>query len=184
MKTGIVYLVGAGPGDPELISIKGMRALREADCIIYDYLAEKSLLDGLDCEIIYVGKQGSDHTLRQDEINELIAKKALEGKTVARLKGGDPFIFGRGGEEAELLVEKKIPFVVIPGISSFYSAPAYAGIPLTHRDFSNAFEVISGHRRSDADDTEDVNFPEFDAEKNLCVPDGDEESPPYKQNTH
>jgi len=165
MKKGVVYLVGAGPGDPELISVKGMRVLHEADCIIYDYLAEKSLLDGLDCEIIYVGKQGSDHTLKQHEINELIAEKALEGKTVVRLKGGDPFIFGRGGEEAELLVEKKIPFVVIPGISSFYSAPAYAGIPLTHRDFSNAFEVISGHRRSDADDTEDVNFPEFDSEK-------------------
>jgi uroporphyrinogen III methyltransferase/synthase len=165
MKKGVVYLVGAGPGDPELISVKGMRVLREADCIIYDYLAEKSLLDGLDCEIIYVGKQGSNHTLKQDDINELIAVKALEGKTVVRLKGGDSFIFGRGGEEAELLVEKGIPFVVIPGISSFYSAPAYAGIPLTHRDFSNAFEVISGHRRSDADDTEDVNFPEFDPEK-------------------
>ncbi|HNX22832.1 MAG TPA: uroporphyrinogen-III C-methyltransferase [Spirochaetota bacterium] len=165
MRKGVVYLVGAGPGDPELISVKGMRVLREADCIIYDYLAEKSLLDGLSCEIIYVGKQGSDHTLKQDMINELIATKALEGKTVVRLKGGDPFIFGRGGEEAELLVEKQIPFEVIPGISSFYSAPAYAGIPLTHRDFSNAFEVISGHRRSDADDTEDVNFPEFDQEK-------------------
>jgi uroporphyrinogen III methyltransferase/synthase len=165
MKKGVVYLVGAGPGDPELISVKGMRVLREADCIIYDYLAEKSLLDGLDCEIIYVGKQGSNHTLKQDEINELIAAKALEGKTVVRLKGGDSFIFGRGGEEAELLVEKEIPFVIIPGISSFYSAPAYAGIPLTHRDFSNAFEVISGHRRSDADDTEDVNFPEFNPEK-------------------
>ena len=165
MNKGVVYLVGAGPGDPELISVKGMRVLREADCIIYDYLAEKSLLDGLNCEIIYVGKQGSNHTLKQDEINELIAAKALEGKTVVRLKGGDSFIFGRGGEEAELLVEKNIPFVVIPGISSFYSAPAYAGIPLTHRDFANAFEVISGHRRSDTDDTEDVNFPEFDAEK-------------------
>jgi len=165
MKAGVVYLVGAGPGDPELISVKGMRVLREADCIIYDYLAEKTLLDGLTCEIIYVGKQGNNHTLKQDEINELIAKKAIEGKTVVRLKGGDSFIFGRGGEEAELLVEKKIPFVVIPGISSFYSAPAYAGIPLTHRDFSNAFEVISGHRRSDADDTEDVNFPEFNSEK-------------------
>jgi len=168
MKKGIVYLVGAGPGDPELISIKGMKALREAHCIIYDYLAEKSLLDGLDCEIIYVGKQGSDHTLKQDEINELIAQKALEGKTVVRLKGGDPFIFGRGGEEAELLVEKGIPFAVIPGISSFYSAPAYAGIPITHRDFSNAFEVISGHRRSDADETEDVNFPEYNPEKTFA----------------
>ncbi len=168
MTTGTVYLVGAGPGDPELISVKGMRVLREADCVIYDYLAEKSLLDGLTCEIIYVGKQGSSHTLKQEEINELIAQKALDGKKVVRLKGGDPFIFGRGGEEAELLVERGIPFVIVPGISSFYSAPAYAGIPLTHRDFSNAFEVISGHRRSDSDDEEDVNFPEYDAEKTFA----------------
>ncbi len=162
---GFVYLVGAGPGDPELISVKGMRVLREADCIIYDYLAEKSLLTGLKCELIYVGKQGSDHTLKQEEINSLIVQKAGEGKTIVRLKGGDPFIFGRGGEEAEELVEAGIPFAVIPGISSFYSAPAYAGIPLTHRDFSSAFEVVSGHRRSDTDNTEDVNFPEYDPEK-------------------
>ena len=162
---GFVYLVGAGPGDPELLTLKGMRVLREADCVIYDYLAEKSLLSGLDCELIYVGKQGSDHTLKQDEINKLIVDKAREGKTIVRLKGGDPFIFGRGGEEAEELIEAGIPFAVIPGISSFYSAPAYAGIPLTHRDFSNAFEVVSGHRRSDADETEDVNFPEYDPEK-------------------
>lgn len=168
MSSGIVYLVGAGPGDPELISVKGARLLREADCVIYDYLAERSLLDGLSCEIIYVGKQGSNHTLKQDEINELIAQKALDGKRVVRLKGGDPFIFGRGGEEAELLIEKGIPFVIVPGISSFYSAPAYAGIPLTHRDFSNAFEVISGHRRSDSDDTEDVNFPEYNPEKTFA----------------
>jgi len=165
---GFVYLVGAGPGDPELISVKGMRVLREADCVIYDYLAEKSLLSGLTSELIYVGKQGSDHTLKQEEINSLIIKKAREGKIIVRLKGGDPFIFGRGGEEAEELVEAGIPFAVIPGISSFYSAPAYAGIPLTHRDFSNAFEVVSGHRRSDADDTEDVNFPEYDPEKTFA----------------
>ncbi len=165
---GFVYLVGAGPGDPELISVKGMRVLREADCVIYDYLAEKSLLSGFTCELIYVGKQGSAHTLKQDEINSLIVQKAREGKTIVRLKGGDPFIFGRGGEEAEELVEAGIPFAVIPGISSFYSAPAYAGIPLTHRDFSNAFEVVSGHRRSDADDAEDVNFPEYDPEKTFA----------------
>ncbi len=165
---GFVYLVGAGPGDPELISVKGMRALREADCVIYDYLAEKSLLNGLTCELIYVGKQGGDHTLKQEEINRLIIQKAAEGKTIVRLKGGDPFIFGRGGEEAEELLEAGIPFAVVPGISSFYSAPAYAGIPLTHRDFSNAFEVVSGHRRSDADDTEDVNFPDYDPEKTFA----------------
>ncbi|HQO40860.1 MAG TPA: uroporphyrinogen-III C-methyltransferase, partial [Spirochaetota bacterium] len=165
MITGIVYLVGAGPGDPELISVKGRRVLAEADCVIYDYLADKSLVQNLKCELIYVGKQGGNHTLRQDDISELVAAKALEGKKVVRLKGGDPFIFGRGGEEAELLVEKNVPFEIVPGVSSFYSAPAYAGIPLTHRDFSNAFEVISGHRRSDADDTEDVNFPEYNPEK-------------------
>ena len=168
MTTGIVYLVGAGPGDPELISVKGRRVLTEADCVIYDYLADKSLVQNLKCELIYVGKQGSNHTLKQDEISELVAQKALEGKKVVRLKGGDPFIFGRGGEEAELLVEKNVPFVIIPGISSFYSAPAYAGIPLTHRDFSSAFEVISGHRRSDADDTEDVNFPDYNPEKTFA----------------
>jgi len=165
MKKGVVYLVGAGPGDPGLISVKGKEILNYADCIIYDYLAEKSLLDELNCELIYVGKEGSNHTLKQDEINELIASKALEGKTVVRLKGGDPFIFGRGGEEAEILSRQGIPFVIIPGISSIYSAPAYAGIPLTHRDFANAFEVISGHRRSDSDDTEDVNFPDYNPEK-------------------
>ena len=165
---GFVYIVGAGPGDPELISVRGMRVLHEADCVIYDYLAEKSLLNGLDCELIYAGKQGSNHTLKQDEINSLIVKKAGEGKTIVRLKGGDPFIFGRGGEEAEELAAAGIPFAVIPGISSFYSAPAYAGIPLTHRDFSNAFEVVSGHRRSDADETEDVNFPEYDPEKTFA----------------
>ena len=168
MTTGIVYLVGAGPGDPELISVKGQRVLAEADCVIYDYLANKSLVQNLKCELIYVGKQGSNHTLRQDDISELVAAKALEGKKVVRLKGGDPFIFGRGGEEAELLVEKNVPFEIVPGISSFYSAPAYAGIPLTHRDFSNAFEVISGHRRSDTDDTEDVNFPEYNPEKTFA----------------
>ncbi|HPP96086.1 MAG TPA: uroporphyrinogen-III C-methyltransferase, partial [Spirochaetota bacterium] len=146
---GIVYLVGAGPGDPELISIKGKRLLQEADCVIYDYLAEKSLVSDLRCELIYVGKQGSNHTMTQDEINSLMLSKALEGKKVVRLKGGDPFIFGRGGEEAEELAKAGIPFVVVPGISSFYSAPAYAGIPVTHRDFANAFEVISGHRRDD-----------------------------------
>lgn len=165
MKKGMVYLVGAGPGDPELISLKAIRALDEADCIIYDYLADKSFVQGRRCEVIYVGKQGSSHTLAQDEINALIIKKAMEGKTVVRLKGGDPFIFGRGGEEAEELEASGIPFVIIPGVSSFYSAPAYAGIPLTHRDFANAFEVVSGHRRADAEDDDDVNFPEYNPEK-------------------
>jgi len=162
MKNGFVYLVGAGPGDPELITLKAMNAMAEADCIIYDFLANPSLLSEFDCEKIYVGKKGSDHTLRQEEINSLIIKKAKEGKVIVRLKGGDPFIFGRGGEEAEDLVDAGIPFSIVPGISSFYSAPAYAGIPITHRGYANALEVITGHRRADASVEDDVNFPEYD----------------------
>ena len=165
MKKGFVYLAGAGPGDPELITVKAARVLSEADCIIYDYLANNALLALYDCEKIYVGKQGNDHTLPQDNINELIIEKASQGKVVVRLKGGDPFIFGRGGEEAEELLSAGIPFAIIPGISSFYSAPAYAGIPVTHRDFSNAIEVITGHRRAEASDDEDINFPEYNSEK-------------------
>ncbi|MCU0822691.1 MAG: uroporphyrinogen-III C-methyltransferase, partial [Spirochaetes bacterium] len=167
MKKGIVYLVGAGPGDPGLFTVKSIEVMKSADCIIYDYLANNALLSQIDCEKIYVGKKGSDHTLPQDEINRLIIKKAMEGKTVVRLKGGDPFIFGRGGEEAEELLEAGIPFSIIPGISSFYSSPAYAGIPLTHRDFANAFEVITGHRRDDASEGEDINFPEYDPHKSF-----------------
>jgi len=165
MKKGFVYLVGAGPGDPELITVKALRALEEADVIVYDFLANSILLDKYSCEKIYVGKSGSNHTLTQDEINQLIIDKALEGKTVTRLKGGDPFIFGRGGEEAEELVDAGIAFAVVPGISSFYSAPAYAGIPVTHRDHANALEVITGHRRADGSDDDDVNFPEYDSDR-------------------
>lgn len=161
--TGVVYLVGAGPGDPELITMKATRLLREADVIVYDYLAEEQLLRDSSAEKIYVGKQGSNHTLTQDEINALIVKKAQEGKNVVRLKGGDTFIFGRGGEEAQELVQAGIPFEVVPGISSFYAAPAYAGIPITHRDFASSFEVISGHRRADGE--EDVNFPDYNDNK-------------------
>ncbi len=165
MKKGFVYLVGAGPGDPELITVKALRALGEADVIVYDFLANDLLLTDFNCEKIYVGKKGGDHTLTQEKINDLIIEKALEGKTVTRLKGGDPFIFGRGGEEAEDLVDAGIPFAVVPGISSFYSAPAYAGIPITHRDHANALEVITGHRRADASMDDDVNFPEYDSDR-------------------
>ena len=162
MKKGFVYLVGAGPGDPELITVKALNALARADCIIYDYLANPLLVEEYDCEKIYVGKSGGNHTLSQEEINKLVVREAGDGKIVTRLKGGDPFIFGRGGEEAESLVEAGIPFCIVPGIASFYSAPAYAGIPLTHRDYANALEVVTGHRRTDVDKDEDVNFPEYD----------------------
>lgn len=165
MKKGFVYLIGAGPGDPLLISQKAIEAIQSADCIIYDFLANPGLLNNEASEIIYVGKKGSDHTLSQDEINRLIIEKAQAGKVVARLKGGDPFIFGRGGEEAEDLVAAGISFAVIPGISSFYSAPAYAGIPLTHRDCANSFEVITGHRRADAGESEDINYPDYNTHK-------------------
>lgn len=164
MKSGIVFLVGAGPGDNGLISEKALQLLNTADCVIYDYLSSQSFVERLACEKIFVGKKGSDHTLPQEEINKLIIRKAQEGKRVVRLKGGDPFIFGRGGEEAEELVKAGVKFSIIPGISSFYSAPAYAGIPLTHRDFANSFEVITGHRRDDSPD-EEINFPEYNEHK-------------------
>lgn len=162
-QTGFVYLVGAGPGDPGLLSIKAKECIESADCIIYDYLANPLFLANTNAECIYVGKQGSQHTLSQEEINQLLIQKAKQGKLVVRLKGGDPFIFGRGGEEAEELVAAGIPFAVVPGISSFYSALAYAGIPITHRDYAASFEVITGHRRGDSDD--DITLPDYSEQK-------------------
>ncbi|MCX7679008.1 MAG: uroporphyrinogen-III C-methyltransferase [Spirochaetes bacterium] len=160
-KVGKVYLVGAGPGDPGLITIRALEAIRSADCIIYDFLANPTLLSNHRGELIYVGKKGGDHTLPQDHINKLMIEKAKEGKIVVRLKGGDPFIFGRGGEEAEELIRHSIPFEIIPGISSFYAVPAYAGIPITHRDFADRFEVITGHRRSDTEELLEIGLPEY-----------------------
>ncbi|MEJ2154841.1 MAG: uroporphyrinogen-III C-methyltransferase [Desulfobacteraceae bacterium] len=144
---GLVYLVGAGPGDPGLITTKGMRCIETADVLIYDYLAAKTFLNHTrpECEHIYVGKKGGDHTLSQDGINQLIVDKAREGKIITRLKGGDPFIFGRGGEEAEVLVEADIPFEVVPGVTSAIAGPAYAGIPLTHRQFTSTLAFVTGH---------------------------------------
>src|SRR4030042_4364042 len=134
MKAGKVYLIGAGPGDPGLITVKGLNCLRKADVVVYDYLANEEFLKSVPqgVERIYVGKKGGDHTLSQQEINFLIADKARKGKIVARLKGGDPFIFGRGGEEAEELAEEGIPFEIVPGFTSAIAVPAYAGIPSTH----------------------------------------------------
>lgn len=145
--SGKVYLIGAGPGDPGLITVKGRRCIETADVVIYDYLASPLLLKyaAPDAEMIYVGKKGGDHTLSQDGINALIVEKAKTGRTVARLKGGDPFIFGRGGEEAEVLIEAGIPFEVVPGVTSAIAAPAYAGIPLTHRKYTSTLAFITGH---------------------------------------
>ncbi len=153
MKKGKVYLTGAGPGAKDLISLKAIEKIKIADVIIYDYLANNKFLDFAkkDAEIIYVGKQGGCHTLKQGEINKLIIQKAKEGKNVVRLKGGDPYIFGRGGEEAEELVEENIEFEVIPGITAASAATAYAGIPLTHRDFTASVAFITGHEREDSE---------------------------------
>lgn len=144
---GKVYLIGAGPGDPGLITVKGLECVKKADVIIYDYLANERILDHRrpDAELIYVGKQGSRHTLPQNEINSLIVKKAKEGKIVARLKGGDPFIFGRGGEEAEELVDNGIPFEIVPGVTAATAVPTYAGIPLTHREHTASVAFVTGH---------------------------------------
>ena len=144
---GTVYLIGAGPGDPGLITVKGLEKIRTADVIIYDYLADERLIQEAKptAELIYVGKKGSDHTLEQSNINELLVRKAMEGKSVARLKGGDPYVFGRGGEEAEALADSKVPFEVIPGVTSAVAAPAYAGIPVTHRDHTSMVTFITGH---------------------------------------
>jgi uroporphyrinogen III methyltransferase / synthase len=142
-----VYLVGAGPGDPGLLTLKGKICIQKADTVIYDYLASKELLKyaSADAELIYVGKKGGDHTLSQDGINSLLVEKAKQGLVVTRLKGGDPFIFGRGGEEAEELIKAGIEFEIVPGISSAIAAPAYAGIPLTHRQFTSNVAFVTGH---------------------------------------
>ncbi len=143
---GKVYLVGAGPGDPGLITVKGVEALRRAQCVIYDFLASARLLDHAPpgVEAIYVGKKGSERSITQAEINALIIERARRGRVVVRLKGGDPFIFGRGAEEAEALVEAGIAFEIIPGVTSAIGAPAYAGIPLTHRDLASSVTFITG----------------------------------------
>jgi uroporphyrin-III C-methyltransferase len=145
--TGKVILVGAGPGDPGLITVKGLRALRAADVVVYDRLAAPELLDEAqqDAERIDAGKEPTQHRLSQDSINDLMIAKAQAGQTVVRLKGGDPFIFGRGGEEALACFAAGVPFEIVPGVSSAHAAPAYAGIPLTYRGLSSAFTVFTGH---------------------------------------
>ncbi len=147
MKRGKVYLVGAGPGDPGLITVKGLECLRKADVVIYDRLVDDSLLEEAspDAEKIYVGKGRGCHAMEQKEINLLLISKAREGKKVVRLKGGDPFVLGRGGEEAEVLAANESPFEIVPGVSSAYAVPAYAGIPVTHRRLASSFTVITGH---------------------------------------
>lgn len=148
-KKGFVYLVGAGPGDPGLFTIKGKELLERAEVVVYDRLVSPEIIAWANpqAEMIYVGKESSRHTLSQDEINALLAEKAAQGKMVVRLKGGDPFVFGRGGEEALYVRERGFGFAVVPGISSAIAVPAYAGIPVTHRDATSSFAVITGHEK-------------------------------------
>jgi uroporphyrin-III C-methyltransferase len=152
MVRGKVYLVGAGPGDPKLLTLRAAELLAKADIVIYDRLVGSSILKlaPKSAKKIYVGKRSGKHEVPQDKINELIVKAAGEGLRIVRLKGGDPFLFGRGGEEAEVLVENNIAFELVPGVTSAIATPEYAGIPLTHRDYASAVAVVTGHRAGDS----------------------------------
>ena len=147
---GKVYLVGAGPADPDLITVKGLRCLRTADIVVYDSLVSPQLLEEVrpQAECIYVGKRPGRHCMKQEQINALLIHYAQQGYTVVRLKGGDPFVFGRGGEEALALAQVGIPFEVVPGVSSAIAVPAYAGIPVTHRHLASSMTIVTGHEDS------------------------------------
>ncbi|MDQ0971812.1 uroporphyrin-III C-methyltransferase [Neobacillus niacini] len=145
---GKAYIVGAGPGDPELITVKALRCIQNADVILYDRLVNPELLKEAkrNCHLIYCGKQPNYHTLQQETINHLLVKYTKQGKNVVRLKGGDPFVFGRGAEEVEALMENGLSVEVVPGITAGIAAPAYAGIPITHRELGSSFAVVTGHK--------------------------------------
>lgn len=150
---GKVYLVGAGPGDPDLITVKGLKAIQQSDFILYDRLVNKKLLNHAPetAKLVYCGKSPNHHFMKQEEINNLLVSLASKGGTVTRLKGGDPLIFGRGGEEAEALAKSGVQFEIVPGITSGAAAPAYAGIPVTHRDFSSSVAFVSGMVKKNVD---------------------------------
>jgi uroporphyrin-III C-methyltransferase len=150
---GKVYLVGAGPGDPELITVKGLRCLKQADVILYDRLVNPILLENAKegAQLVYCGKLPHYHTMKQETINHFLVKYAKKGYQVVRLKGGDPFVFGRGGEEAEECRKHNVPFEIVPGITAGIAASAYAGIPVTHRSLSKSFAFITGHQAGDVE---------------------------------
>jgi uroporphyrinogen III methyltransferase / synthase len=152
---GRVALVGAGPGDPGLMTVRGMALLRQADVIVYDRLVDPRLLDEASPRAlrIFAGKAGGSHTLPQAEINTLLVSQARRGRRVVRLKGGDPFVFGRGGEEADALAAAGVPFEVVPGVSAAVAVPAYAGIPVTHRGVASSFAVVTGHEEEGKPET-------------------------------
>lgn len=146
--TGKVYLVGAGPGDPDLMTVKGMRCLQEADVVLYDRLVNRELLNYAkkEAQLVYCGKLPNHHVMKQETINHLLVKYAKKGLQVCRLKGGDPFVFGRGGEEAEECAKQDVPFEIVPGVTAGIAASAYAGIPVTHRTLSKSFAFVTGHQ--------------------------------------
>jgi len=155
--SGTVYLVGAGPGDPDLLTVRGLRCLARADVVVYDRLLDPRLLDEAPrrARRIYAGKSPGRHALRQEEINALLVRHARAGRTVVRLKGGDPFVFGRGGEEALACAAAGVPCEVVPGVTSAVAVPALAGIPLTHRGVAAGFAVVTGHAAGEAEDGHD-----------------------------
>jgi uroporphyrin-III C-methyltransferase len=154
MKKGKVFICGAGPGDPKLLTLRAMELLKTCDIILYDRLVGKEIVDQIPAgvEKVYVGRAAGDPTTHQDRTNELMVKYAKKGKNVLRLKGGDPFIFGRGAEEAEYLISRGIKFEIVPGITSAIASPAYAGVPLTHRRYSSSVAIVTGHEGAEKDE--------------------------------